>query len=145
MPELPDLLYIKKHLDRTLKGRTIRSVTVKQPVVLRNTFDRPVEEFLPGSLVLEIGLRGPFIRCALSGAREIVINLMLAGRLQLQQPGDKAAGYRCMTLSLDDGASIHVCDEKKMAKVYLVRAGEYATPSSARRASLVSRRSTPEA
>ena len=125
MPELPDLLYIKRHLDRLLVGRTVREVSVKQPVLLRNAFDRPVGDLMSGTTILAVGLRGPFLNFRLSGGIELIINLMLAGRLQHQLPGEKPAGYLCAALALDDGSVLNICDEQKMAKVYLVREGEY--------------------
>lgn len=126
MPELPDLLYIKRHLAEILPGRTIRAVMVKQPVVLRNGLDRPAEELLAGASFSAVELHGPFITFRLSGGLALIFNLMLAGRLQYQRSGEKAAGYLCAGLTLDDGSALNLCDEQKMAKLYLVRHGEEA-------------------
>jgi len=58
---------------------------------------------------------------AMAGDLEIIINLMLAGRLQHLRPGDKPLGYLCVAFALDDGTALRVCDEKKMAKLYVAR------------------------
>jgi formamidopyrimidine-DNA glycosylase len=127
MPELPDLLYIRKNLQAHVQGHAITGVTVRQPVVLRVATQESYGEVLPGRLIRSIDVHGPFLRFVLSGGMEIIMNLMLAGRLQHQHPGERSEGHLCVSLSLDDGSFLHVCDDQKMAKVYIVRSGEYSS------------------
>jgi formamidopyrimidine-DNA glycosylase len=127
MPELPDLQYIKRQLDDVLPGRTIRAVTVKQSVVLRNGLERPAEDLLTGATFSAVELHGPFIAFRLSGGLVLILNLMLAGHLQYQRSGEKTAGYLCVGVGLDDGSALNLCDEQKMAKLYLVREGDEAS------------------
>ena len=122
MPELPDLLYIRGYLEGELPGRTVTAVEVKQPVLVRNLLDEPLDRALTGRAFTAVAGRGPFLRLALAGDVELVINLMLAGRLQHARRGDKPLGYLCVALALDDGTSLRLCDEKKMAKLYVARA-----------------------
>jgi formamidopyrimidine-DNA glycosylase len=49
---------------------------------------------------------------------------MLAGRFQLQRPGDKAVAKICFSLVLDNGQILHYADAKRMGKVYLTWPGE---------------------
>jgi formamidopyrimidine-DNA glycosylase len=125
MPELPDLLYIHGYLDRHVRGRSIVDVRVKQPVVLRVAVSEPFVTALTGRKIQEVSLHGPFVRMLLSG-RELILNLMLAGKLQHQRAGEKADGHLCFSLVLDDGSSLNFCDEQKMGKAYLVEEGDYA-------------------
>jgi formamidopyrimidine-DNA glycosylase len=125
MPELPDLLYIRKYLSDTVVGRTISDATVRRPVVLRSTIDLPFVKALQGILLTGITLRGPFLAFELSGRLDLVVNLMLAGRLQHQRAGESPAGHLCITLVLDDDSRLNLCDEKQMAKAYLVQHGDY--------------------
>lgn len=125
MPELPDLLYIQKYLHSTIQERTITHAVVRQPVVIRNAAHRPIEELLKGRVVESVGIHGPFLRCALSGDIDTVLNLMLMGRLQHQRPGEKPEPYLCVSLDFDDATRLNLCDQQKMAKVYLVRRGNY--------------------
>lgn len=127
MPELPDLLYIQKYLQKNIVGRIVTGAAVKRPVVVRNALDRPFEEALRGRRIVEIRLAAPFLRIELDEGIDLVLNLMLAGRIQHQHPREKPAGYCCVSLSLDDGAHLNICDDQQMAKVYLVRRGDYAT------------------
>ena len=127
MPELPDLLYIKKHLEPILIGRVVRQVIVKEPIVIRNALTTPFEEALAGKSVLSIDVRCPFLRLAFSGNLELIMNLMLAGRIQLRRPPEKEIGYLCFSLRFDEHLAVNIGDEQKMAKAYLVNKGEYGT------------------
>ena len=124
MPELPDLLYMQPRLQAGLSGRRVTAVQVRQPVVLRSFIDRPPSDILPGLQFTAVSLRGPFIRLATDGRIDLVVNLMLAGRLQLQEPGTNALGHCCLSLTLDSGVRLNLCDDEKMAKVYIVRSDE---------------------
>ena len=127
MPELPDLLYIKKYLIREIQGKTIASAEVKKPVVLRVAIDQPFERLVSDHTIDAVDTRGPFIRFELSGAVDLIMNLMVAGRLQHQRQGDKAEGHLCCSLVLQDGSRLNLCDSETMAKLYAVPHGEYAS------------------
>lgn len=126
MPELPDLLYIQSYLRRKVCNRTVVDVRVKEPIVLRVAVDIPLEAALTGKQIIACDIHGPFLRMGFSGDLDLILNLMLAGKLQHQQPGEKALGHLCFSLSLDDGSKLNLCDKQKMAKAYLVRSGNYA-------------------
>lgn len=125
MPELPDLVYIRKVLRDILPGRSIREVLVKRPVVIRNTIETPFAEALKEKQFTGINLRGPFMGFDLSGNLDLIVNLMLAGKLQHQRLGEAPVGYPCLSFALDDNSRLHLCDEKQMAKAYLVPHGDY--------------------
>jgi len=124
VPELPDLIYIRSYLEKSLPGRTVTAVDVKQPVLVRNMLDEPLERALGGRSFAAVGGRGPFLRLAMAGDVELIINLMLAGRLQHMRRGEKPLGYLGLALALDDGTSLRLCDEKKMAKLYAARGAD---------------------
>jgi formamidopyrimidine-DNA glycosylase len=126
MPELPDLLYIAQYLQRHILNRRIVSSTVYQPVVIRNVIGDPVEEVLRDLFFTRIDFRGPFLRFTLSSMVEIVVNLMLAGRIQHQQKNEHPLGFKLIAMKLDDGTWLNICDDQKMAKVYILHPGEYA-------------------
>jgi formamidopyrimidine-DNA glycosylase len=125
MPELPDLLYICTYLNANVKGRKITGVTVKQPVVIRTTLNEPFDRSLVGSQIMEIFIWGPFFRFFLSSDRELIINLMLAGHLQHQRPGERPEGHLCVTIELDDASRLNLSDNTLMAKLYCTARGQY--------------------
>jgi formamidopyrimidine-DNA glycosylase len=125
MPELPDLLYIQKYLQRNLTGRVIEDVAVHEPVVVRTAVAGDAARVLCGLSLSGTNIHGPFLRITVSDSLEIVVNLMLAGRLQHQTPMEKPLPYRCFTLGFDDASRLHLCDRKKMAKISIIRRGDY--------------------
>lgn len=125
MPELPDLVYIRNYLRNVIVDRRITSSTIKQPVVLRIAVNESFEEIVHGKTIEAIEIHGPFLRFQLSEHHDLIINLMLAGKLQHQRHGEKSEGYLCCSFLLDDDSRLNVCDDKLMAKLYLVKTGDY--------------------
>ena len=126
MPEIPDLLYINGYLRSHIVGTVITGVEVMQPVVLRVMSEQPPEELLCDRRITASGNHGPFLRFDLDNGTAVLMNLMLAGRLRHQRRGERAEGYRCISFHLDDGSVLHLSDQKKMAKVYIVTGGDTA-------------------
>ena len=125
MPELPDLLYIQKYLQREVVGRSITNITIREPIVLRVTVDDTFQNVLTGKTIRSITLHGPFITLGLSDSYDLVMNLVLMGKLQHQRAKEKSLGHLCFSLELDDASRVNFCDDQKMAKAYVVRHGEY--------------------
>lgn len=126
MPELPDLHYIQRYLERHVRNQTIIAAEVRQPVVLRNAIGDPPGVVLKDLTITGVAVHGPFIRFTISSTVELIVNLMLAGRIQHQRKPDKPLGHLCMVLHLADGTRLNICDEQKMAKIYFVHMGMYA-------------------
>jgi formamidopyrimidine-DNA glycosylase len=126
VPELPDLLYVRSYLTSALKGRSVTSVLVKRPVVLRSISGEPIESLVARSRIDEVLVRGPFLQLQFSSGNDLIINLMLAGRLQHQHAGEKPVGFLCLALEFNDATRLNLCDEQLMAKVYLTSRGRYA-------------------
>jgi formamidopyrimidine-DNA glycosylase len=125
MPELPDLLYIQKYIKRHVVGKTIRAAEVKQPIVLRVTLDAQFENLVTGTTIADCEIRGPFLRFPLRPSLHLIINLMLAGKLQHQRHGERTEGHLCFSLLLDDDSRLNLCDEQKMAKAYVVKENNF--------------------
>ena len=125
MPELPDLVYIEKKLNDALPGRQIVSATVVEPIVLRMMIAIPFHEAMTGVRFKKVVRHGPFLLFMFDSGYEVIVHPMLAGRFQLSAT-EKSGPGRCLTLKLDDGIHFFYIDDKKMGKVYLASAGDYA-------------------
>lgn len=125
MPELPDLLHMQTYLRTHVVGKTIVAAEVRQPVVVRNAIGDPPELVLKSLAITAVNVNGPFIRFTISSTLELIMNLMLAGRIQHQRKPDKTLGHLCMVLHLSDGTRLNICDEQKMMKIYFVHTGVY--------------------
>ncbi len=125
MPELPDLLYIQKYLKNSVVGKIITEVSVKEPIVIRNSLTQPFDEVLKGKSFLDARIHGPFLDLPLSEKKELAINFMLMGKFQHQHPEEKPERWLCFSLKLNDGLRLNYCDEQNMGKVYLIAKGNY--------------------
>jgi formamidopyrimidine-DNA glycosylase len=124
MPELPDLEYIVKKLKAELQGRIISGAELVDPIVVRMLFRGSFASVLSGCRIDSVSRRGPFIHCELSSC-DLIMHLMLAGRLQCAKPSEKPIAHRCFSISFGEDLVMHYGDEKRMGKIYLVPKGEY--------------------
>lgn len=56
---------------------------------------------------------------------DLIMHLMLAGRLRLAPAAQKPLAYTAFSLGLDSGEVLSYGDEKKMGKIYLCEAGRF--------------------
>jgi formamidopyrimidine-DNA glycosylase len=127
VPELPDLQFIVRMLAPRVTGRTIRAVTVKEPIVIRMLLPDTggFAQALPGRRIESLVRHGPFLTFTLSGGAQLIMHCMLAGRLQIAAAEEKPIGSLCFSCALDSGEWLRYGDEKRMGKVYLVAAESY--------------------
>jgi formamidopyrimidine-DNA glycosylase len=128
LPELPDLVHIVKTLGPGIEGRLITHATVKNPVVLRVLVPGDFPELVAGTRIRSLVRHGPFLKFSLSGGAadlDLVLHLMLAGRLRLSGPGERALPATAFSFELEEGLSLHYGDDKSMGKVYLCPAGDF--------------------
>jgi formamidopyrimidine-DNA glycosylase len=150
MPELPDLVHIQKVLGAELAGDTVAAVSVREPIVLRVAVPEGFAAALGGRTLTAVSRRGPFLVLDFAPL-ELIVHFMLAGRFRLAgtrspaepggagraprgrlrdaggppapRPGRTASGL-CFSLSFASGRTLEYLDDKRMGKVYLVRAGD---------------------
>jgi formamidopyrimidine-DNA glycosylase len=125
MPELPELEYIVSVLERTLPGRDIVGVRVKNPVVLRLAVKGPPGEVCRGQRFQSCHRHGHFLRFAVGDAYDLIINPMLAGQLRLAGSGERDEASLCLAVEMNGRLELRYLDDKQMGKVYLVPAGDH--------------------
>ena len=123
MPELPDLEYIVRKLSPLLSGRTIESVTIKEPILFRIMVPGTVQDLLPGQEFVSAERYGPFLVLSITSLT-LVVHFMLSGVIQYAKEGDKDLPYLSFSLALDNGDRLNFGDRKKMAKVYVSDPGK---------------------
>lgn len=124
MPELPDLVYIVERLRPALLGRRVLKTAVGNPTVLRILVPGDFGELLAGDSFAALERRGPFLKFSLE-RHDLVMHLMLAGRVRVVPGAEKPLAARRFALDLDDGTRFEYGDEKNMGKVYLCEPGGY--------------------
>lgn len=124
MPELPDLVYIADRLGPALKGRRITGAAVANPTVLRVLVLGDFADLLTDDVFSAVERHGPFLRFSL-GRHDLVMHLMLAGRIRVVPASEKPIAARRFYLDLDDGRRFEYGDEKNMGRVYLCEPGRF--------------------
>jgi formamidopyrimidine-DNA glycosylase len=122
MPELPDLLYVRRRLDEALVGRTVAGTRLRRPVVLRCLVSGDLSR-LVGQELRAIDRRLHFLVFSFA-ANDLLVNPMLAGRFRLVQAGARDEAALAFGLTFGD-VELRYLDDKQMGKAYLVPAGDW--------------------
>jgi formamidopyrimidine-DNA glycosylase len=119
VPELPDLEVIGEYLRGVLPGQQIEGAEVLRPLVVRNLLSDDAVSVLKGQSFTGVRRRGKFLLFDLGSGQTIVINPMLAGRLDYCPPDKRRAARTVLVLHLSSGSELRYVDAKSMGKVYL--------------------------
>jgi formamidopyrimidine-DNA glycosylase len=126
MPELPDLVRVERVLSAALASRRVVRWRTGDPTVLRIMVAEPFPEVVVGRILREVARRGHFMRFAFEGDLVLVVNAMLVGRYRLlsaaEATGEKDPVALGFALTFEDGTELRYMDDKRMGKVYVVRA-----------------------
>ena len=114
MAELPELTVYAEVLAPLLVGRSIRSVEVQEPRVLRGSAPESFLAAVTGRPVAAVRRRGKTLAIALEAAPRIDVHLMLGGEPYWLAPDASEATARVplavLTLHRDDGARLVFSD-----------------------------------
>ncbi len=124
MPELPDVTVYVEHLERLLKGETLRQVRLASPFVLRSV--QPPLKSVEGRALRGVFRLGKRLVFFLEGDFFLVLHLMVAGRLKWRSalsPIPKKIGL--LALDFDAGSLLLTeASPKKRAWVRVVAGRE---------------------
>jgi formamidopyrimidine-DNA glycosylase len=121
VPELPDLTAYVEALDRFIVGRSIQSIRLVTPFLVRS-FDPPLSA-AHGTRVLSVERIAKRVVIGVEGDLFLVIHLMIAGRFHWRRRG-AAASRRTDHLALDfDHGSLFLTEAstKKRASLHVIR------------------------
>lgn len=121
MPELPDVTVYVERLRALVGGRRLLGVRVTSPFLLR-TYDPPLEE-AAGRAVREVRRMGKRIVLGLEDDLNLVLHLMIAGRLHWRAPGAKIpARVGLAAFDFETGAVVLTeASTQKRASLHVVR------------------------
>jgi formamidopyrimidine-DNA glycosylase len=133
MPELPETETIARDLDREIRGRTIVSVAVSRPDVLREATADAFAARLSGAAVHRAWRRAKLVVLDLSTGDRLVVQPRFTGALLLDRGALAEAERRFSTLALtmDDGTRVHYRDIRRLGTVTVMDAGRWAAYSGA--------------
>ena len=116
MPELPEVEWVVRGLNRTLVGATIRTATVHRPRSLRPTLPETLVDALTGARVQTVRRRGKFLLLQLTPAKGpaplmVCAHLGMTGRMHVV-PADQPLP-RHAVVSLDLGSRRFVFEDAR--------------------------------
>lgn len=123
MPELPELQIIAERLTNLLSGLTISKTIVHNHLVVHGITASDFESKSVGETFDSVRADGKFLILSLTHY-DIVLNLMLTGRLRVLPKHKRPTGYDMVSLHIEDSA-LWYSDAKKMGRIYLVEKGDY--------------------
>ncbi|MFQ5967774.1 MAG: bifunctional DNA-formamidopyrimidine glycosylase/DNA-(apurinic or apyrimidinic site) lyase [Acidimicrobiia bacterium] len=128
MPELPEVETIRRHLSPLLEGRTVRSLEVRHPRMLRYQPEGRLPT-VPGRRVLEVGRRGKYLLITLDGGLTWVTHLGMSGRVRLTNPEEPFAAHTHVVASFDGGIQLRVIDPRTFGFVQFLDEDQMAKSS----------------
>lgn len=107
MPELPEVEVLVRHLEPLLRHRTIYSIDVRRPRVLRPTSAAVLKRTLKGARVVGLSRRGKYLLFEIqprgrSGLTILVGHLGMTGRMYLLPSGSALPKHAAVVLDLGE-------------------------------------------
>ena len=90
MPELPEVEYVKRRLERWMRGATIVDVDSSDARTIRPTSARTFAERVKGRDVETVDRRGKWLRCVLDDGGRIFVHLGMSGWIEHETAADPA-------------------------------------------------------
>lgn len=120
MPEIPDLAVIKDFLNERIAGKDVVRAEAPRPWIVRSLAADDFVGDVVGRRFGTIQRVGKDLIFPLGEDRLLVANLMLTGRLQYTEPGEKRSKRLFFLLGTGD-ADLRYLDDRQMGLIYYVR------------------------
>ncbi|MEO8946059.1 MAG: DNA-formamidopyrimidine glycosylase family protein, partial [Gemmatimonadaceae bacterium] len=125
MPELPEVETIARGVDEAVAGRTIDSIGIPRPDVLREASARTFAKRLRGSTIVAAARRAKHIVVSLDTGDAMVVQPRFTGALLATQASDLTdydRTYIAVLLGLDHGYVLAYRDVRRLGTVTLMDA-----------------------
>lgn len=127
MPELPETETIARDLNVALAGRTIESVRVTRPDVLREVSKAGFAKKVRGATIRRSWRRAKLVVTDLSTGDRLVVQPRFTGALIIEDRATDPAvlSYSTLRMALDDGRALHYCDVRRLGTVALMNESRF--------------------
>jgi formamidopyrimidine-DNA glycosylase len=125
MPELPEVEYERRRLQRALAGARIRRVLVRQPK-LRYRLPATFARRLQGQTVHAVERRAKYLLVELRSGDRLLMHLGMSGSFRAAR-GALPEKHDHVVFELSTGASVFFNDPRRFGFMLLLTAGEHAT------------------
>ncbi len=117
MPELPEVETIRRQLSEKIKGKTISSLKIIDPVPIRAVSPEKLVEIVSGAKIEDIGRRAKILLIELSTGYTLLIHLKLTGRLIIASRGEALSKHCHLKFRFEDGTQLFFCDIRKFGYI----------------------------
>ena len=121
MPELPEVETVRRMLDESVRGRTIRSVTLSG-LRLREPIPSTLPRRLRGRTIGRVERTAKYLLIGLDDGLTLLSHLGMSGRWLVLRPGERPAlGHVHARIRFADGAGLWFQDPRRFGLLRLVR------------------------
>ncbi|HEY3217139.1 MAG TPA: bifunctional DNA-formamidopyrimidine glycosylase/DNA-(apurinic or apyrimidinic site) lyase [Candidatus Eisenbacteria bacterium] len=121
MPELPEVETVRRLLDSTVRGRTIRAVRLSG-LDLRQPLPTSLPRVLRGRTITSVGRHGKYLLIGLDGGLTLLSHLGMSGRWLLHPEGPvRSLPHVHVRIRFDDGAELWFQDTRRFGLLRAVR------------------------
>ncbi len=124
MPELPEVETIRRDLQGSVVGLTVRSLRARRADILRWTRRRKFEEALTGRRVEDVDRVGKNLILRFSGGPAVIVNLGMSGRFYTVDADARLGKHTHVIFELSDGRRLVFQDTRRFGHLELVPDGE---------------------
>lgn len=117
MPELPEVETIRRDLQQRILSKTIKSVRINDPFVLRT----PSKHFISSlehQSIKAVERRGKALLIELSNSKYLQVQLMMTGQLVIDGAPDK---HSHVVISFKDGTKLLYNDQRKFGQLRILK------------------------
>jgi formamidopyrimidine-DNA glycosylase len=125
VPELPETETLARDLGAILTGRSIASVAVIRPDVLRNASVLAMRRRLSGAAIGRVWRRAKSVVMDLSTGDRLVVQPRFTGGLVLYEESPTPDVFSAIQFTLQGGGGFVYRDVRRLGTVALLRAGEF--------------------
>jgi formamidopyrimidine-DNA glycosylase len=124
MPELPEVETVRRMLEASVRGRTIRSVSLSG-LALREPVPPALPRRLRGRTIRHLGRTGKYLLIGLDGGLTLLSHLGMSGRWLVVRPGERAAcpPHVHARVTFTDGTRLWYEDARRFGLLRLVAEG----------------------
>jgi len=133
VPELPETETIARDLHREVRGRTVTSVAVTRPDVLRECDAESFARRLAGARIERAWRRAKLVVLDLSTDDRLVVQPRFTGAVLIDRGAlaESERRFSTLAIALDDGSALHYRDIRRLGTVTLMAPERWAAYSDA--------------
>lgn len=120
MPELPEVETIRRDLQGSVVGLTVRSLRARRADILCGTRRREFEEMLTGRRIEHIDRLGKNLILRFSGGPAVIVNLGMSGRFYTVDADARLPKHTHVIFELSDGRRLVFQDVRRFGHLELV-------------------------